>query len=545
MRTKAFTLTLLLMLPAAAGVLGAADTQPAAAIDLSHWKLTLPVSDTGTTDGHPMELSAAELSAGTTHAEYFNVGTDGRLMFWCPVTGARTENTEYPRTELREVIVPTDDNICWPAPGTHVLKARCRVSELPSSQKVIIGQIHGFSGKAKPLIKLQFFKGRIEALVKESPTRGRDLKLTFPDVGLDTDFDYEIKLQEGLLSITVNGATQSVNVFEKDPEWARQTLYFKAGAYVQDNEGPASEGARVSFSKLTVSHSPSAADPTRILIVVGPSDHSPGTHEVAAGGRVMKYCLEHMANPSNVKVDLFDEWPKDAAVLDAASTVVFIGDTFPPMRLPDSAAIMTKLGSMMQRGCGIVCIHYATGLRAGDVGANGEHPLLQWMGGYFATKCEHHQSIAKIFPAATITPAAAQHPVWQGCREFTLNDEPYINNYFGRDENHPALNVTVLATSMLPPDAPKPEAVSWCVERADTGRGFAVVMPHFYRNWKLEDLRRYILNGIVWSAKLEVPAGGVQTTLPDLSEFSPVSVEPQARKEKPSPATPQTSSVPR
>ena len=39
----------------------------------------------------------------------------------------------------------------------------------------------------------------------------------------------------------------------------------------------------------------------------------------------------------------------------------------------------------------------------------------------------------------------------QGWREFTLKDEPYINNYFGPDGNKPAANVTVLATAMLPP----------------------------------------------------------------------------------------------
>ena len=71
---------------------------------------------------------------------------------------------------------------------------------------------------------------------------------------MDKDFDYEIKLQDGLLSITINGSTQSVNVFEKDPEWAKQTLFFKVGAYTQDNEGPATEGARVSFSSFKVSH---------------------------------------------------------------------------------------------------------------------------------------------------------------------------------------------------------------------------------------------------------------------------------------------------
>lgn len=274
----------------------------------------------------------------------------------------------------------------------------------------------------------------------------------------------------------------------------------------------------------------------QILIVVGPSSHPPGTHEVAAGGRLMKFCLESMANVPGVKAEEVTEWPTDEALLDRTSSVVFIGDNFPPVRLPDSAAIMAKLGAMMARGCGIVCVHYATGLRAEDVAPDGEHPLLHWLGGYFATKCVHHQSIAKIYPSATISPAAPQHPVWRGCREFTLNDEPYINNYFGPDGNKPAANVTALATSMLPPESPKPEIVSWCVERPDGGRGFGVVTPHFFRNWKLEDLRRFILNGIVWTAKLEVPAEGVKTTLPDLATFAPASPEPIPREGKATPA---------
>ena len=271
---------------------------------------------------------------------------------------------------------------------------------------------------------------------------------------------------------------------------------------------------------------------TRVLIVVGPSNHPPGSHEVAAGGRLMRHCIEHMANVPGVKADVFNEWPKDQAVLDAAATVVFIGDNFPPMRMPDSAAIMTQLGAMMERGCGIVCVHYATGLRAEDVAADGAHPLLGWLGGYFATKCAHHQSIAKIYAAATITPVAAAHPVSRGWKEFTLHDEPYINNYFGGEGNAVLPGVTVLATSMLPPESPKSERVAWCVERADGGRGFGIVMPHFYANWKIEDLRRFILNGIVWTAKLDVPAGGVQTALSDLAAFAPASIEPLPPKPK-------------
>jgi type 1 glutamine amidotransferase len=274
----------------------------------------------------------------------------------------------------------------------------------------------------------------------------------------------------------------------------------------------------------------------RVLVVVGPSSHPPGSHEVAAGGRLIAWCMEHMDNLPGVTAQVFQEWPTEATVLDGASTVVFIGDNFPPVRFPNSAEILAKLETMTKRGCGIVCVHYATGLRAEDVADDGDHPLLHWLGGYFATKCKHHQSIAKIYPAATITPAAAGHPVSRGWHEFTLNDEPYIDNYFGKDNNRPAPNVTILATSMLPPEDPKREAVSWCVQREDGGRGFGIVMPHFYRNWKMEDLRRFILNGIAWTAQLEVPAEGVQTTLPDLATFEPKSVEPLPPKPKATPA---------
>ncbi len=291
---------------------------------------------------------------------------------------------------------------------------------------------------------------------------------------------------------------------------------------------------RFAFLTLTAS-ALSAAEPARVLVIVGPSTHPPGTHEVAAGGRLLEYCLNHLANVPGVKAEVFFDWPKDAAVLEAARTLVFIGDIFPPQRLPESKTILAQLDAMMRRGCGLVCVHYATGLRNEDVPPGGGHPLLEWMGGYFATKCDHHQSIAKIYPAATITPAAPAHPISRGWRAFTLNDEPYINNYFGRDGNRPAANVLTFATSQLPPNAPQRETVAWGVERPGGGRGFGIVMPHFFRNWAIEDLRRFILNGIVWSAGLEVPAGGVQTTLPALATFAPVSVEPLPPKPKPAP----------
>ena len=63
-----------------------------------------------------------------------------------------------------------------------------------------------------------------------------------------------------------------------------------------------------------------AADPNRILIVVGPTNHPPGTHEVAAGGRLMKHCLENVTNFPNLKADVVYEWP-GKTLRDSASTL--------------------------------------------------------------------------------------------------------------------------------------------------------------------------------------------------------------------------------
>jgi type 1 glutamine amidotransferase len=271
----------------------------------------------------------------------------------------------------------------------------------------------------------------------------------------------------------------------------------------------------------------------RIAVIVGPSKHPVGTHEAAAGGRLMQWALEHMANVKGVKADLYSDWPQAESAWEGVKAVVFIGDGFPPEKFPGRESNLAAVAALAKRGVGIVCVHYATGLNAEAVPPDGSHPLLGWTGGYFAVKNQHHQSVAKVFQNVTFSPAAASHPVSKGWREFTIDEEPYYNNYFGPDNNKPANNVTIFATAMLPPEAPRREAVAWGIQRPDGGRGFAVVMPHFFRNWANEDLRRLILNGIVWSARLSVPPGGVSTPTPELAKFEPESVEP-----KPRPSTP-------
>ena len=143
----------------------------------------------------------------------------------------------------------------WTGYGRHVIDAQCRVTQIPSSKKTIVGQIHSYTGNARPLVKLQFNNGKVEALVKDSPNSDSDTVVSFTTAGLGDLIDYQIKLVDGLLSMTVNGTNKSVDVFESDSAWRYQAFYFKAGNYCQDNSGTTNEGALVWFYELSVAHS--------------------------------------------------------------------------------------------------------------------------------------------------------------------------------------------------------------------------------------------------------------------------------------------------
>ena len=116
-------------------------------IDLSTWNLSIPVGSPPTTIETPRLLSGF-------NDQYFQAeGSD--VQFWTPVTGSRTENAIYPRSELRETYA--DGRLRnWTYPeADNFLRATLTVNQVPSSGKIVIGQIHAYDSQ-KPLIKLEY-----------------------------------------------------------------------------------------------------------------------------------------------------------------------------------------------------------------------------------------------------------------------------------------------------------------------------------------------------------------------------------------------------
>jgi hypothetical protein len=73
------------------------------------------------------------------------------------------------------------------------------------------------------------------------------------------------------------------------------------------------------------------------------------------------------------------------------------------------------------------------------------------------------------------------------------------------------------------------EVLSWTYERPDGGRGFGFTGMHEHWSWAQDSYRKSVLNGIAWTANVEIPKDGVPSKTPTLEEM-------QADLAKPAPA---------
>ncbi len=223
-------------------------------IDLSTWNLSIPV-------GVPATTISTPLLTGGYQDYYFRSNTSaGTVIFWAPVSGTTTQSAIYPRAELRETF-PNGALRNWTyTSANNVLSAELAVNQVPSSGKVVIGQIHAFNSD-KPMLKLEYqYKPKtgtanLVAKIRFSPTDAEGKTYTLlGGIPLNQRFSYSLNLTPtGGLNIKLNNSTWSTQV---SSQWAPKPLYFKAGIYVQDNTGYDSEAGSATFDRLTIEHRP-------------------------------------------------------------------------------------------------------------------------------------------------------------------------------------------------------------------------------------------------------------------------------------------------
>ena len=277
-----------------------------------------------------------------------------------------------------------------------------------------------------------------------------------------------------------------------------------------------------------------------VLMIAGRPSHGPGDHEHNAGIQLLAKCLaQGAADRVDVKFHLNAEWPSAEELAQADTVVIYSdGGGGHPALQGDHLA---QLGAQMKRGCGFVCLHYAVEVPVTPGGPE----FRDWLGGYFEPNWSvnpHWDADFKSLP---------KHAITSGVKPFGTNDEWYFHMRFreGMKGVTPILTAIAPDSTMSRKDGPHegnpavredvknkvPQHVSWAVEREDGGRGFGFTGGHYHKGWGNENQRKLVLNAIVWSAKAEVPAGGIASKITD--EELAANLDPKVPK-KPAPAVP-------
>lgn len=227
-------------------------------LDLTTWNLTVPATESATL------ITTERLNEGYS-SQYFRPQRDN-VRFWVPVTGSHTLNSRYPRSELRETWPSGELRNWYHSEADNRLNAVLTVNQVPSKNKLVIGQIHSINRPGdvgEPLVKLQYHfrpelnSGRIEALVRKHPDDPHVQNIALvTGITLDERFAYRLRLTaSGRLGISVFSDDDNGSYYRQiASSWSHQQLYFKAGAYAQDNAGSRSEGGRATFYHLNAAH---------------------------------------------------------------------------------------------------------------------------------------------------------------------------------------------------------------------------------------------------------------------------------------------------
>ncbi len=275
----------------------------------------------------------------------------------------------------------------------------------------------------------------------------------------------------------------------------------------------------LSSAGLTAQAADESKGVKRVAFVSGRPSHRYAAHEHKAGCMLLAKLLEE-SQPNFQTVVYTGGWPKDSHALDGFDAVVMYSDGGDGHMVNRN---LEQVQALMDRGVGLVCIHYAVEVPKGEVG----NKFLDWIGGYFEVNWSvnpHWTAEFTDFP---------DHPVTRGVRPFAVNDEWYYHMRFPENMEGvtPILSAVPPASTLDRKPGPRssnpavramigqPHHVAWARERPDGGRGFGFTGGHVHWNWGLESHRKVVLNAIVWAAHGEVPADGVSTrrlTLEDL-----------------------------
>ncbi|HEY3863067.1 MAG TPA: family 16 glycoside hydrolase [Verrucomicrobiae bacterium] len=269
----------------------------------------------------------------------------------------------------------------------------------------------------------------------------------------------------------------------------------------------------VQFKDLRIKEEPAGK---KIVFISGKPSHGPGEHEYRAGCLLLQKCLDGV--PGLTTAVYSNGWPADASVLEGADAIVLSMDGGPGHAVLQDDHL-AQLEPLMSKGVGLACIHWAVEVTK----EKGEAEFLKWLGAAYEVDWSVNPTWLANFDELP------DHPITRGVKPFQIRDEWYFHLRFAPDMAGvtPILAAVAPDSTMSRPDGPHSgnpavrasvaagdhQVMCWAFERPDGGRGFGLTGAHYHKNWANDNFRKTALNGLLWVAKMDVPANGVESSV--------------------------------
>jgi hypothetical protein len=240
-----------------------------------------------------------------------------------------------------------------------------------------------------------------------------------------------------------------------------------------------------------------ASESKKIVLVAGETakKDAMGHHDYLAGCKCLQ---ELLAQTSGIRTEFVQEgWPQDEGVFEDAAAVVFYTDGGGKQAFLKTPKRIARMQALADAGVGLVCIHQAVDFPA-QFAAQGK----SWLGGVYLTGKSgrgHWPSSHVEFP---------EHPVTRGVQPWKINDG-WLNELVFVDD---LTGITPLVWSGKVYQGSRSgrtaDIVGWAYQRPDGGRSFNFTGLDAHSAWSLPGMRQLMVNGILWSAGIDIPLSG-------------------------------------
>lgn len=267
---------------------------PSENFDLSNFKLQIPADEDK--NGKSDNISVKKLKG--YQSDFFYTGKDGGMVFKCPPYGAKTTNTKYVRSELREMLRGTDRSIKtkgvnknnWvfsSAPEKDKktagavdgeMEATLAINHVTTTGKkghigrIVIGQIHANTDEPIRLYYRKLKENRLGSIYfAHEVDKGEDtyyemiggksnsLRNPKDGIALNEKFSYKIKVVGNTMLVRISrdgkkDVERFVDMSKSGYDKGGLYQYFKAGIYHLNNTAEKNDYAQSTFYNLKVTH---------------------------------------------------------------------------------------------------------------------------------------------------------------------------------------------------------------------------------------------------------------------------------------------------